>query len=65
MLRITLPFDLAGERPSIADIALHPCTHAADEGGFDLARFAAVRAWLGRVRSPHGHVPITVTAHVV
>lgn len=33
---------------SIADIALFAYTHKADEGGFDLAAYPAVRAWLGR-----------------
>jgi glutathione S-transferase len=49
-----------GERYSIADIALYAYTHVAGEGGFDLERFPAVRAWLGRVRAQPGHVPITV-----
>ena len=48
-----------GERYSIADIALYAYTHVADEGGFDLERFPAVRAWLGRVRVQPGHVLIT------
>jgi len=48
-----------GERYSIADIALFAYTHVAEEGGFDLAPYAAVRAWLDRVRAQPGHVPIT------
>jgi glutathione S-transferase len=48
-----------GERYSIADIALYAYTHVADEGGFDLDRFAAVRAWLDRVRAEPRHIPIT------
>src|SRR5437773_1483962 len=40
-----------GERYSIADIALYAYTNVADEGGFDLGRFPAVRAWLDRVRA--------------
>jgi glutathione S-transferase len=47
------------ERYSIADIALYAYTHVADEGGFDLGRYPAVRAWLGRVREQPRHVPIT------
>jgi glutathione S-transferase len=47
------------ERYSIADIALYAYTHVAGEGGFDLAGFPAVRAWLERVRSQPDHVPIT------
>ena len=48
-----------GERCTIADIALYAYTHVADEGGFDLQPFPAVRAWLARVASPPGHVPPT------
>jgi len=48
-----------GERYTIADIALYAYTHVADEGGFDLAPYPAVRAWLARVAARPGHVPIT------
>jgi glutathione S-transferase len=47
------------DRYSIADIALYAYTHVAGEGGFDLERYPAVRAWLGRVRAQPRHVPIT------
>jgi glutathione S-transferase len=47
-----------GERYSIADIALYAYTHVAEEGGFDLGPYPAVRAWLERVRVQPGHVPI-------
>jgi glutathione S-transferase len=46
-------------RYTIADIALYAYTHVADEGKFDLAPYAAVRAWLERVRAQPRHVPIT------
>ena len=46
-------------RYTIADIALYAYTHVAHEGGFDLARFPAVRAWLDRVRAQPRHIPIT------
>jgi len=36
---------------SIADIALYAYTHAADEGGFQLAHYPAIRAWIGRVEA--------------
>lgn len=42
------PF-LVGDQPSLADIALVAYTRVADEGGFDLGRFAATRSWIGRV----------------
>jgi glutathione S-transferase len=48
-----------GEAYSVADIALYAYTHVADEGGFDLEPYPAVRAWLERVRAQPGHVPIT------
>ena len=48
-----------GERYSVADIALYAYTHVADEGGFELGRFPALRRWLERVRSQPGHVRIT------
>jgi glutathione S-transferase len=47
-----------GERYGIADIALYAYTHVADEGGFDLDPYPAVRAWLERVRGQAGHVPL-------
>jgi glutathione S-transferase len=51
-----------GERPSIADLALYAYTHVAEEGGFELQPFPAVRAWLGRVAALPGHVAITHAA---
>ena len=42
----------------IADFALYAYTHVADEGGFDLADYPAVGAWLARVAEQPGHVPM-------
>jgi glutathione S-transferase len=50
---------LVGERYTIADIALYAYTHVADEGGFDLEPYPAIRAWLSRVAAQPGHIPIT------
>ncbi len=47
-----------GDRYSVADIALYAYTHVADEGGFDLEGFPAVRTWLERVSSQPGYIPI-------
>ena len=47
-----------GEGLTLADIALFAYTHVAHEGGFDLAPYPAVRAWLERVAAEPGHVPI-------
>ena len=44
---------------SIADIALYAYTHVAHEGGFDLAPYPAVNAWLERVRAQPNHIRIT------
>ncbi|MCR9189920.1 MAG: glutathione S-transferase family protein [Alteromonadaceae bacterium] len=42
------PF-LAGEKVTTADITLYAYTHVADEGGFELEAYPAIRAWLNRV----------------
>jgi len=51
-------FFVAGQF-TIADIALYAYTHVAEEGGFDLRPYGAVRAWLTRVAAQPGHAPIT------
>ena len=43
---------------SIADISLYGYTHAAHEGGFDLAQYPALQAWIERVAARPGHIPI-------
>ena len=50
---------LVGSAFSIADIALFAYTHVADEGGFSLDGYPAIRAWIGRIAVAPGHVPIT------
>jgi glutathione S-transferase len=49
---------LVGTRYTLADISLYAYTHVAGEGGFDLGRYPAIRAWLGRVAAQPGHVTI-------
>jgi glutathione S-transferase len=49
---------LVGDSLTLADIALYGYTHVAEEGGFSLEPYPAVRAWLRRVASEPGHVPI-------
>jgi glutathione S-transferase len=51
------PF-FAGDRTSLADIALYANTHLASEGGFDLGPFQAVRIWLQRLEREPGFVPM-------
>jgi len=48
-----------GGRYTVADIALYAYTHVAGEGGFDLAGYPAVLAWIDRVAAQPGYVPIT------
>ncbi|KQZ14202.1 glutathione S-transferase [Mesorhizobium sp. Root554] len=43
---------------SVADIALYAYTHDAGAGGFDLGAYPAVSAWLKRVETDPGHVPM-------
>jgi len=57
--RLTAADFLVADRYTIADIALYAYTHVAPEGGFDLAAYPAVRAWIGRVAGQPGHLPIT------
>jgi len=49
---------VVGMQMSLADIALYAYTHVAGEGGFDLAGYPEIRAWLGRVAAEPGHVPM-------
>ncbi len=47
------------ERYTIADIALYAYTHVAEEGGFPLDAYPAIRAWLARVKGQPRYIPIT------
>ena len=46
------------DRLSLADIALYAYTHAAAEGGFELALYPNVQRWLANVAAEPGHVPM-------
>jgi len=46
----------------IADIALFGYTHCAEDGGFDLARYPNIVAWLDRVRAQPGFVAMPIYA---
>jgi len=50
---------LVGERLSLADLSLVAYTRMAGDGGFDLARYPAVQAWIARVEAA---VPIREAA---
>ncbi|NMY37009.1 MULTISPECIES: glutathione S-transferase family protein [Pseudomonas] len=47
---------LVGEHYSIADVTLYAYTHVAHQGGFDLAAYPSIQAWLARVASHPRHV---------
>ena len=44
---------------TIADISVFGYTHVAEEGGFDLAEYPAVAAWIGHVQETVGYVPLS------
>jgi len=49
---------LAGDEFSVADISLYGYSHSTERAGYDLDDFPAFKAWLERVSSEVGHVPI-------
>ena len=49
---------LAGTNFTIADIALFAYTHVADEGGFDLGPYTAIKAWIETIRARPGYQPM-------
>ena len=51
------PF-LVGSTPTIADVAIYSYTAHAPEGGVSLEPYARIRAWLARVESLPGFVPM-------
>ena len=49
-----------GRAPTLADIALYAYTHVAEEGGgFSLAAYPNVQAWISRMAAEPGYVSIT------
>jgi glutathione S-transferase len=50
---------LVGNAYSIADIALYAYSHVAEEGGFDLSNFSAIKAWFKRLESQPRYIKIT------
>jgi glutathione S-transferase len=47
---------LVGSQLSIADISLYAYTHVAHEGGFSLAGYSGIQAWLQRISAEPGYV---------
>ncbi|GBF50764.1 glutathione S-transferase [Leptospira ryugenii] len=44
-----------GKQMSIADISLYAYTHVAEEGGFSLAEYPAIQAWIKRIETTPGY----------
>ncbi len=51
---------LVTEQPTIADLACYPYVVLAPEGNIDLAPYPAVQAWLKRVESLPGWLPMSI-----
>jgi len=49
---------LVDDRFTLADIALYAYTHRAEEGGFDLLPYPALRAWFTRIEARPTHLRI-------
>jgi len=54
------PF-VTGDKYNIADIALFAYTHVADEGGFSLEGYPAIRAWIERIAGRRNFVRMKKT----
>lgn len=49
---------MCGEGVTLADIALFPYTHKADEGGFSLADYSSILAWIDRIKDLPDYIPM-------
>jgi glutathione S-transferase len=47
---------LVGQSCTIADISLFAYTHVAEEGGFDLSAYSAIRSWIASIQQLPGYV---------
>ena len=50
---------LLANRYTLADIGLYAYTHVAEEGGFPLERYPAIRGWCARIAARPAYRPIT------
>ena len=49
---------MAGDSVTLADIALFPYTHVAEQGGFGLADYPHICSWIERIQSLPGFIPM-------
>jgi glutathione S-transferase len=47
---------LVSNQMSVADISLYGYTHVANEGGFDLSEYPAIKKWINRIQSHQSYV---------
>jgi len=52
---------LAGDAPTLADLAIYSYTALAPEGGLSLEPYPHLRAWLARIEALPGFVPVVRT----
>ena len=52
---------ITGDNYNIADIALFAYTHVADEGGFKLDDYSAIREWITTIKGRPNFVPMAQT----
>lgn len=48
-----------GGKYSIADIALYAYTHVAEQGGYSLDAYPAIKTWFARIEAQENYIPIT------
>jgi glutathione S-transferase len=47
---------LVSNQMSVSDISLYGYTHVANEGGFDLSEYPAIKKWINRIQSHQSYV---------
>jgi len=47
---------ISGDKYNISDVALFAYTHVADEGGFDLGPYPAIRDWIERIKARPNYI---------
>jgi len=50
---------LIGKQLTAADVTLYAYTHVAEEGGFDLTQYPAIKTWLTRIENTPNYLPMS------
>jgi glutathione S-transferase len=50
---------LIGKQLTTADVTLYAYTHVAEEGGFDLTQYPAIKAWLTKIENTPNYFPMS------